>query len=89
MRRIRTVSLLLDGLAIVSGLCGILLERLWLLFLAAALMAAGLLYTLLRFRCPFCHRFVGIGNYRPPRLLSLLRQRSRGIRPLLISHLYC
>ena len=65
MRRIRTVSLLLDGLAIVSGLCGILLERLWLLFLAAALMAAGLLYTLLRFRCPFCHRFVGIGNYRP------------------------
>ena len=65
MRRIRTVSLLLDGLAIVSGLCGILLERLWLLFLAAALMAAGLLYTLLRFRCPFCHRFVGINNYRP------------------------
>ena len=88
MRRIRTVSLLLDGLAIVSGLCGILLERLWLLFLAAALMAAGLLYTLLRFRCPFCHRFVGIGNYRPHGF-CLLRQRSGGIRPLLISDLYC
>ena len=65
MRCIRIVSLLLDGMAIASGLCGILSERLWPLFLAAVLMAASLLYTLLRFRCPFCHRFVGIGNYRP------------------------
>ena len=39
----------------------------WLLLPAGAILAAGLVYALVRFRCPFCRRFVGIGNYAPGR----------------------
>lgn len=67
MRRTLLVSYAIDLSAIAIGAAGVFRGQLWLLVLAGAVLAAGIFYALARFRCPFCHQFVGIGHYSPGR----------------------
>ena len=67
MRAVLRVSCLLDLSVLVSGIAGMLLELDGLLILAGVLLVLSVIHALLRFRCPFCRKFVGLGNYAPGR----------------------
>ena len=67
MRHTIRIAIGIDLCAVLLGLCGVLIPVPWLLLPAGAMLAAGLVYALIRFRCPFCRRFVGIGNFAPGR----------------------
>ena len=67
MRRTLFVSYIIDLAAISIGIAGVLWDLPGLLILAGGVLAAGILYVLAQFRCPFCHKFVGMGNYAPGR----------------------
>ena len=67
MRHTLMTAIGMDLCAALLGLFAVLVPIPWLLLPAGAILAAGLVYALVRFRCPFCRRFVGIGNYAPGR----------------------
>lgn len=67
MRRTLLISYAIDLAAVAVGIAGVLWSLPWLLVLAGLVLAAGILYALAQFRCPFCHKFVGMGNYAPGR----------------------
>ena len=67
MRRTLYLSYAIDLCAVAIGAAGVCHGALWPLILAGGVLAAGILFALARFRCPFCHKFVGICNYAPGR----------------------
>ena len=67
MRRTLLISYAIDLTAIAIGIAGVLQNLPGLLVLAGLVLAAGIFYAVAQFRCPFCHKFVGIGNYAPSR----------------------
>ena len=67
MRRTLFVSYIIDLAAIAIGVAGVLRDLPGLLVLAGLVLAAGILFALAQFRCPFCHKFVGMGSYAPGR----------------------
>ncbi len=70
MRRNLRILSILDLSAIAAFSAGYWIDSAPLMGVGLALFVAGLVFGLVRFRCPFCHRFVGIAGYLPGRFCS-------------------
>ena len=70
MRHNLQVGSLLDLTAVAVFSAGYWVDAAGLIALGIILFAAGLGFCLARFRCPCCHRYVGIIGYRPGRFCS-------------------